>query len=240
MLKYTVAACNKIVSDLKRLSHVFTVVVQSLMIVYMAYSAIVNNGSRAINIALGALTLVNLVVYLIFNRRNDKKSKRFKGAVSRGYIVFKLSLNAISLASVIYSIYVGASNVSGLTLVITPLMIIMWVLQVLFQLAKAYAENRFALFVDGLKMDFEFVISPVKKVKNAVHDFFGEEREEESGVSEKNRAVLTHRAEEDGLVKKQKRREKLISRFNVIKKKLIDATMDEPEREEADEPSYMS
>ena len=220
MFKYTVAAYHKIVNDLKMLAHVFTIVVQSLMILYMTYSAIVNNGSRAINITLGALTLASLLFYLFTYGRDNKKVKRVRGLVSRGYAIAKLTINAVSLASIVYSIYVGASDISALSLVITPLMIIMWVLQVLFQFAKAYAENRLALLVDGIEMDVEFVANPIKRVKNVVHDFLGEEREAESGVSEKNRRILTKQAEEDGAIKKEKRSTRIKSFAGAIRSRL--------------------
>lgn len=220
MLKYTLAACRRIVNDLKLLAHIFTIVVQSFMIVYMTYSAIVNNGSRIINITLGAVTFLNLVVYLITYGRSSKKAKRVKGAVSKGYVIAKLSLNAVSLASIVYSIYVGASNVSSMTMVIAPLMIIMWVLQVALQVAKSYVENRVVLFVDGFQMDFELAFKLKVKANNLVHDFFGEDREDEVIISPKNRKILEEQAIADGLNKKNKRASSRRKFFDAVRSKL--------------------
>lgn len=223
MLKYTVAASKKIVDDLRLLAHIVTILMQSFMICYLGVAIVLNNGSRIINAVLCTLTALNFIVYLVTYGRSEKRAKTIKGAVSRSYTYIKLSLNAFSLASVIYSIYVSAAEVSGITLVIAPIMILLWVAQVLFQLAKVYAENRFNLFLDALKMDFEFVLNPLNKAKNMVHDFLGEERETYKDASEKNRRILTERAEADGL-KKSARRAERIGRFvDAIKNKIASA-----------------
>ena len=227
MLKYTIAASKKIVDDLRLLANVITIVMQSFMICYLGVAIALNNGSRAINSTLCALTAINFIVYLITYGRSGKRAKSIKGAVSRSYTYIKLSLNAFSLASVIYSIYVSASSVSGITMVIAPIMILLWVAQVVFQLAKAYAENRLKLFTDALKMDFDFVLNPINKAKNLVHDFLGEEREEMKGASDRNRRILEERAEAD----EARRNEKIargISKFaKAVKNRFASADIPE-------------
>lgn len=238
MLKYTIAACSRIVKDLKILAHTVTIIMQSVMIVYLTFAAIVGNGSRAINITLASLTAANLVFYLITYGRNDKKSKKVRGAVSRVYVWAKLSLNAISLASVIYSIYASAAYETGLTVVVAPIMIVLWVAQVLFQIIKAYVENRAALFTDGLRMDFEFVMKPVNKAKNIIHDFFGEEREEHKSASEKNKRILTAEAEEGAAAKREKRSAQRRRILEVIRSKFApDSYEPETSDEEDEEPT---
>lgn len=217
MLKYTRAAFSRIVKDLKLLTLIITVIMQSFMIAYLTASIILDKGNLIVNAILLGLTAVNFIFYLVTYGRNSRLMKKVKGRVSRTYSVAKLSVNAISLASVIYSIYVGASDITGFTMVMTPLMIILWVMQVLFQLTRAYVENRKDLLMDGIQMDFEIVVKPYMKVRNAVHDFFGDEREDEDVVSRKNRAVLEAQAEADGIAKKEKRASKRAKFWNAVR-----------------------
>ena len=195
MLKYTRAAVSRIVIDIRLLAHIANVVMQSLMIAYLVFSILTERGSLLINAILSALTAANLVFYLITYRRSGREAKRLRKRVSRTYVAAKLMVNIVPLASIGYSVYVGAQDVTSLALVLTPLMIILWILQVVFNLSRVYIENRAALFMDGIEMDMEFIKKPLAGVKNRIHDFFGEEREDERPISDKNRIMLEKHAE---------------------------------------------
>ena len=205
MLKYTMAAFNKTVKDLRLFAHIATIVMQSFMLAYLATAIIFENGNRIINAVLASLTVINFVIYLITYGKEDKKSKKVKGTSQKTYVYTKLFLNAISLASVIYSIYVSAENVTGITMVTAPIMIVLWIAQVALEVIKIYVSRCSALFLDGLEMDFEFVLKPMTKARNVLHDFIGEEREDEDNVSARNRAILTEQAGVDEAARQQKK-----------------------------------
>ena len=98
-------------------------------------------------------------------------------------------------------------------MVTTPLMIVLWVLQVLFEIVKVYVSIRADLVIDGLAMDFEFVTKPFMKARNVLHDFIGEEREAESSVSSENRRILTEQA---GINDEEKKKKKANKPKNII------------------------
>ena len=220
MLKYTIAAFHKIVADLKLIAHVATIVMQSFMTVYLVCAIIVNTGSRIINSVLLLLTVLNFIIYLVTYGKSDKLSKKAKGITSKTYKILKLSLNAISLASVIYSIYASSASINGITLVTTPIMVVLWVTQVAFELIKVYVSNRATLFINGLQMDFEFAIKPITKARNFLHDFLGEEREDEVTVPEENRRILTKQAELDDLERGKKPKGLLVRAFDELKRRV--------------------
>ena len=205
MLKYTVAALNKTIKDLRLFAHIATIVMQSFMVVYLTFAIIVGNGSRWINGVLVLLTAVNFTVYLLTYGKDDKRSKRVKGTSHKTYVYIKLFLNAVSLASVIYSIYSSAGNVTGITMVTAPIMIVLWIAQVALEVIKIYVSRCSGLFLDALEMDFEFVLKPMTKARNILHDFIGEEREAENTVSERNRRLLMEQAGVDEAARQQKK-----------------------------------
>ena len=213
MLKYTIAAFTRIKRDLEILSKFAAILMQSFMTVYLTLAIIFDNGSRIINSVLLGLTVVHFCLYLIFDGRKTKLAKKVKGYSSKIYTYSKLALNAISLASVIYSIYASPHVISSITMVTTPLMIVLWVLQVLFEIVKVYVSIRADLVIDGLAMDFEFVTKPFMKARNVLHDFIGEEREAESSVSSENRRILTEQA---GINDEEKKKKKANKPKNII------------------------
>ncbi|MBR7116125.1 MAG: hypothetical protein IKC87_00235 [Clostridia bacterium] len=237
MLKYTIAAYHRIVKDLGILANITTIVTQSFMILYLAYALIIGQGNRIINAILLVMTALNLVIHLITNGKRDKKSKTTKKISRTAYIVTKLTLNAVSLASVVYSIYVNSADVTAFAMLTTPLMILLWIAQVAFELIKLYVTNRAALFLDGLKMDFEFVLKPIVKTKNFFKDLFGEEREDTEIVGEKNRRILTEQA---GIEMEEKREENKAfwgKLWDVVKRKFFSKKKkkEDPDKLEAPE-----
>lgn len=216
MFKYTKAAINRINADLKRLANLATILMQSVMIIYLVISMIVEQGKLIVNAILALLTLTYFVIFLIHLGKEDKRSKENMRVGSKIYFWSRIIINAFNLASVIYSIYISASNVSPMTYIITPILIILWVGQVALEVIKEYVKNRFILFVDGLEMDFEFVIKPVNRAKSFFDGLIGEHHEEVEYVSEKNRRILEDQAGCDSEAKK-KEPSYLTKLFNRIK-----------------------
>ena len=235
MLKYTVAAWNTIVNDMKLISKLATIIMQSFMIVYLTLGIIFTNGNVIVNSVLLGLTVVHFGLYLCTDGKKGETAKRVKGVSSKVYTYAKLMINAVSLASIIYSIYVSPDIVSSITLVTTPLMIVLWVLQLLFELVKIYVERRATLFIDGIKMDFEVVIKPLTKARNLLHDFIGEEREAEDTVTESSRRILTEQASIDEEEKKKKPKNIFLRAFDEVKRRVRDAVKKKPDATEGKE-----
>lgn len=220
MFKYTKAAINRINADLKRLANLATILMQSVMIIYLVISMIVEQGKLIVNAILAAITATYFVVFLIHLGKEDKRSKENMRINTKIYFWSRIIINAFNLGSVIYSIYISASNVSPITYIITPILIILWVGQVALEVIKEYVKNRFVLFVDGLEMDFEFIIKPVNQAKSFFDGLIGEHHEEVEYVSEKNRRILEEQAGCDSEAKK-KEPSYLIKLFNRIKDGIV-------------------
>lgn len=214
MFKYTRAAMNRIVSSIKTIAHVANITMQSLMIIYLAFSMIFERGSLLINGILLGLTAANLIFYLVTYAKEERGAKKLRRRVSRICIWAKLSINLVPLASICYSVYVGAPEVTSFTLIVTPLMIILWVAQVVFNLARLYIEHSAALFMDGIEMDMQQIRQPLVSVKNRIHDFFDEEHEtaENRDVSGRSRRILEAEADEMAAVREVKREASLSER----------------------------
>lgn len=214
MLKYTIASTKKIKEELSLLGFLLKITVSLVMLAYLTVATVLELGYLYVNIALTAITAIDLAVYMITRSSYNKKVKKAGRAAGHVYTASKIVLNAITLASIIYTVCFDSEEVTKLVLVLTPVMIIFWILQFVCELITLYVESRMELFVTGIQMDIETVMRPYQKVKNIVLGAMGEEPSEpEDNVSSHNRRILETRAGEDA----QKRAAKRRDRFNRIK-----------------------
>ena len=243
MLKYTKAAVHKIVDEVALFAYLAKIILSVFSAAYLFIMCFIDIGSVVMNVVLLALTLTNLFAYVIGRGLSRRRDKAINAGIKRSARIAKLLLNAVNLANVIYMIIVHASSVETIKLVMTPIFIIVWFVQATLELLSMYLSSRCTLFVDGIQMDFEPALRAKDGFNNAVHSFFGEERDEQSyNISERNRAILSARAGEDVLKTKDKklakrklrsRRIKYLLHEKWRKKKRTDATKAEKETEKA-------
>ena len=232
-MKYTLAAINKIVDDLKRFAMIFRISSLSFFAVYAIYSIICPRGLLAVNIVIALLSSVYLAYYLITYKQKGKEDKRIKKIVKKIFDRSKLVVNAVSLGYMIYSVYYMAENVTVFSLFLVTVSILSWTLQLLLQAASQFIDTRKILIVTGLIADAEGV--PLlggyirgKEDKGEIAKEF---------TSQKNREILERQAAKDKQRKDEQREEKQAEKevkkrtFRLLRSK----AKKEPEREE--EPS---
>ena len=207
MLKYTFAAIEIISLEILKAAHIMKIVFPSLMSLYLLTLCVLNVGHLWFNIAMLAITIAGLCVYLITKRINNKRSKSFGAVTGRALKFGKMLINLISLAMTVYVIAVDSGSVSTLKLVTVPIVIIVLTAQFVLEIISLYITNRFKLFCDGLQMDFELVIKLNEAKQNLIGALAGKEATHTSiDVNEKNSVILKERAAEDKSKKRESRR----------------------------------
>jgi len=213
MLKHTMASLNIIKGELSLLSYIANIISAIFMIGYLILASVWGRGLLAVNIALCVLTAANLLTYLITRNRCGKKSKRVRKFVKHFYNISRIILNAIPLATLLYILAFTTEEVSRIETVLLPVLIIIWLFQVVLEISSLYIQSRFTLFVDGIEMDIENLIKPLLKVRNMINGSDSEPRFDSDRVSEHNRTVLSEkvgkREEHEGLDMLSKAKEKI-------------------------------
>ena len=202
MLKYTLAAFNKSIDDVKRANFLINIMVNALYIIYLVYALVVGNGNPFINATLCALTVVFVVSYIITSL--DERKKRALKIVKTTYKRIKIFLDAFSLAIAIYSIYITAEHVTVISLLLTVGSFVGWAAKVVLSILTRFLENRAELIMSAFQVDFE----PLFKVHNTYKRLIGDEVGET--VSPEMRAQLDEICLEymqEKEAKKHKRRE---------------------------------
>ena len=150
MIDYSKVAFAMVFEDLKKWSKGFKIGFNVFTILYFAYVFLLEKGSFYVNIVLVSL----YVIYTIFELATIKKDmKKTKVIVARSYKWSKLLIKAFTLGSSLYGIYIASTDADGLTIVISTLMIILWIIQVLLEIVIVVMEPKVRLIIAGVLGD---------------------------------------------------------------------------------------
>ena len=209
MFDYTRTLFNKTVKDVTTAFTIFHFGTQIIYIAYLFYLLFTPNKIWYLHLSLLVVSIAFFIYDIISsqnivaikkerpNRAGKKlRNMRLKLAKQQKATVAKIKfytshcVKLFVLASALYPIIVAPDTVHPLSIMCTTVMVLLWILLVIFEIAKIMLEGRKDLFIEALQADVEFVTKPV----NAVKKFFGKDVEEKPEPT-KERTYL------DGLVK---------------------------------------
>ena len=209
MLKYSRAAFGIIKEELTSISFFVTMASSVMMMAYLLYATLAGSGVLGANIALCSVTAVNLISYILMHRAETRGVKEARSWIKHTCKITKLCINAVSLATMVYAVVTTPDQVSTITLVLLPLMIIFWALQAILEVVTLYVKSRIDLFYNGIQMDFDYVIAPLAKVKSVVGAVMGEEPVASAPVGRYNEQLLKRRAAQDAAERSEKRKHRV-------------------------------
>lgn len=159
MFKHTREAFNRLAKICSVVSWIFNYGMNILMIVYLTIAVIVPIGNLITNAILLAITALMLIVNIAFSKMEMDKYKGFKRlrkttthALSAG----KLLVKAYSLGVTLYGMYIAASMVSPINVIVTTLLIITWIISVVVEIGKITLELVGRYILNSLKEDFKW------------------------------------------------------------------------------------
>lgn len=215
MFRYTKASLELIMEDIRKYCTIFRYGSLSFTSIYFIYALIAKTGNFYANLVLATMFFAYTAFDLITRKRNVKKVKK---VVQRSYSVAKFSIRAFTLGAAIYGLYTATTNVSPISIMLTTLMIIMWVLQVLLELVNYIFEDKKELFLAGINKDLENLRKPVTDVGNFFKKVAGKEIPEpdpltkEEQMLEKRVQLNNEKQEQEKLNKKEQKRAEKIAR----------------------------
>ena len=150
MIDYSKVAFAMVFEDLKKWSKGFKIGFNIFTILYFAYVFLLEKGNFYVNIVLVSL----YVIYTIFELATlNKEMKKTKVIVARSYKWSKLLIKAFTLGSSLYGIYLASTEADGLSIIISTLMIILWIIQVLLEIVIVVMEPKVRLLIAGVLGD---------------------------------------------------------------------------------------
>lgn len=172
MFKYTRTAIDIIISDIKKFSTIFNYGSLIFTSAYFIYALVTKTGNFIANIILASLFVGYTIFYFITRSMEMKTAKKI---VKRSYKWIKIVIKTFTLGAMIYGIYITTTNVTPISIILATLMIILYVLQILLELACEIVEDKKDLLVEAVAKDMEIVTRPVSAVGNFVKRMKGEE-----------------------------------------------------------------
>ena len=197
MLDYSRALLSKTQKDLEKALTIFQLGTQILYIAYLFYLLFTPNDIWYLHLSL-LIVSVAFFVFDIVSRNGIKsiKSSRFSFAKKLHYkqklarakkqrnnvrkIKFYTAhvIKLFVLTSMFYPIVVAPETVHPLSIMCTTVMVLLWFLQIIFEVLRFVLEGRGELFMEALHADVEFVTKPVSAVKDTFNKILGKDVEE--------------------------------------------------------------
>lgn len=206
MFKYTREALAVIVEDIKRYCRFFKYGSLLFSVAYFIYALFTKTGYFVANIVLIVLLSAYTLFDIITTRVNIKYVKRY---VRRSYKWINIAIKAFTLGATLYGIYTATTHVSAFSTIIITLMIVLWLAQLLLEIAAEIIENKADLLISAYNQDIKDIKDTVKKpitmITNGFRKLTGREippEEEKSKIIKK----LDKRIEEK-LEEKEKQKE---------------------------------
>lgn len=180
MFIHTREALNQVVRDFKFASRTCTFGTQIFYIGYLIYAICAGVGYLWANIALLAICGIYFIFTALTLELKSKELKLIKRNTRHTFRWVKILIRAVVLVSMVYSIYISATAPTPITIILTVISVIGWLLSLSLELITIYVENRVKMLINGLKEDFHFeeisnaagkVGSVVGSVSSAVKSF---------------------------------------------------------------------
>ena len=208
MLDYTRALLNKTVKDVSSAVTVFHFGMQTVYIAYLIYLLLTPNKIWYLHLPLLAISIAFFIYDVISSKaiiaiknerpnRSGKKlhkqrlfnAKRSKAQVTKIKFYSSHVIKLFVLASAFYPIIVAPDTVHPLSVMCTTVMVLLWILLVILEVAKIMLEARKDMFMEALQADFETVTKPITNLKDTINKVMHKEVEEKPEPS-KNRVRL--------------------------------------------------
>lgn len=205
MFDYTKTAVNKIGDDFKKFFYRYQIVAQLVYIAYLIYALVQNKGAWYVN---GLLLLLSAAYFVFFVVATRKEAKSvLKKRVKRVFTECKRLIKFYTLCVMLYGVWQTATDADPLSVVLSALMIVGWVLQILFEVILKFFLDKANFLLEAAKADAESIAKPVKNVGNFFKRVTGQEVEERKEPT-KHRLLLNEMVEKYREKRKAEKEEK--------------------------------
>lgn len=173
MIQNTVSAVQIVIDDLKRYIRAFKFIFVLFSAGMLIFQIVIKSGSTIVNWCLLGGLAVYYVLDAIFKARKRSNPPR---AIKITYAWFKICLNALALASTIYTLYSATSmdKISPISIVLATLSIILFVIKVILEIVTEVVASKFALIKAGFAQDVETSFIGRHFIKNKLPENFVE------------------------------------------------------------------
>ena len=152
MMKNTKLAIVEMLNEIKKIGLWIKYGSIAISFIYFIIAIITKTGNQIANILSASL----FVIYTIFELvTKNIERKQIKKVIKKIYVWLRILIRAFALATIIYGIYTQTEDVSPLSVIFLTLMIILWILQVLFEIVITIISRYVNRVITEIKRDYE-------------------------------------------------------------------------------------
>lgn len=159
-------ALNTTINDFKAIYKTIKYVSLLFTIGYLAYVFIAPVGNFWVNVALASITGIYYLFFVLFAKQSGKVAQSAKKVVRRIYHWLRILVRAASLGILLYGMAIEPQSATPISIILATITIIVWVLQVIFELICNLLEVHKDLIVECAIADWQS--ADVQKVKEKV------------------------------------------------------------------------
>lgn len=168
MFNNTRIALTQVARDLKFAHRVCTFGIQIFYIGYLIYAICTGLGYLWANISLLAICTLYFIFTVTTVDLKSKDLKLIKRNAKHTFRWIKISVKAVVVVSMGYSVYISATAPSPMTIILTVISVIGWLLSLSLELISMYVDSRVQMILNGLRADIEDIKRPVEAVGSAI------------------------------------------------------------------------
>lgn len=214
MFDLTQAAFKKTLNDFRKIVYATGVLTQSVYLVYLAYTLIMQKGNPIVNGILAGISLFYLIFHLLtteFGKSPDGKKNLTKPVA----LAVKWSKKAIALYNIgvaLYGLTLTAKAVTPFALILNALMLVGFLFGLIFDVIIHVVKKRAELFITGFNEDIKILKQPADKVGNFFKKLTGQEVETPPQKTAKEQKTLNllqgiaDRTKEERILSKQEKK----------------------------------
>lgn len=206
MLDYTQAAWRQIVKRFKKVSYIFSVVLEAFYLLYHVYAVIFEAELWFVNAPLLVCSVLYFGFFLFLTKFGKAPEEKHVKIAKVAHKWIKRALRLVTIGLSVYEICT-ANPPDLLVVLFTGIMILGWAMQILLDVLIKIVNAQFEILKQGLEMDIDELTKPVRQAGNFFKKITGREVEPEKTPSERQ-LLLKEQAEEYKAEQKQKKKDR--------------------------------
>lgn len=163
---HTKNALTTTINDFKAIYKTIKYVSLLFSFAYLAYVFLAKVGNFWVNVALASVTFIYYVFFVFSVKKQSKTAQSAKKVVRRIYHWLRILVRAASLGILLYGMALQPQSATPISIILATITVIVWVLQVIFELICNLLEVHKDLIVESVITDWQS--EDVQKVKEKV------------------------------------------------------------------------
>lgn len=160
----TRAVGNKIISDIKAFSGIYSIITELVYVSFLAYLVFTGNSNTVLNVTLLVISFAFEVFLILAFVKRDALTTDNERRIKHAYHITSLSIRVISLCISVYGIHIALTEINTASILFATFMLFGWLSGVLIELFRFVFERYTSLMTSAISKDTEPIVRLYRKI----------------------------------------------------------------------------